>query len=441
MMRRLAAGDLDVDVPAQRRPDEIGAIAGAVLVFKDAMIATAQAAKVLEAQQQMQAASDTQTALVPMAEAIETEAGAALSRVQARAAAMTATATDMSGSAVRTGHAATDATAAAGKALATSQSVANAADQLAAAIAETGQQVGQSATVSDQAVAAGRETRAAIEALNARVGQIGAVVELISDIAGRTNLLALNATIEAARAGSAGKGFAVVASEVKSLATQTARSTEDIGRQIADVRSATNTAVSAVTHIEQTITDIAQITRGVAAAVEKQAAATMGIAFNVTETASAVNDMNVRITDVSTEAEQTERYALSVRENAAALEKAVADLRHAVVRVVRTSATEVNRRGEPRYPVASPCRVTVAGATHAATLADLSIGGAHVRDAPPLTPGGRGTLTLEGVAMPLPFLVQNVDSQDGLHVSFEANDVVRAALRPLLDRLAARVAA
>jgi len=73
-----------------------------------------------------------------------------------------------------------------------------------------------------------------MNALSKAAQKIGDVVRLISDIAGRTNLLALNATIEAAPAGDAGKGFAVVASEVKSLATQTARATQDITVEVSD---------------------------------------------------------------------------------------------------------------------------------------------------------------------------------------------------------------
>jgi methyl-accepting chemotaxis protein len=431
-MRQLAKGGLVAEVPAQERRDEIGAMAAAVLVFKDGM---AEAERLARAVGQPTGQREIQAALVAMADAIETEAGAALQQVHARTAAMTETATDMSGSAARTGRSAESAAAAAAQALQTSQSVATAADHLAASIGEIGNQVSQSAVVAGHAVAAGHATRATIEALNGQVARIGAVADMIGEIAGKTNLLALNATIEAARAGEAGKGFAVVASEVKSLATQTARSTQDIGRHIDEVRSATQEAVAAVVRIEQTIGEINAIASGVAAAVEKQAAATTGIAFNVAETASAANEMNGRITEVSAEAEQTERYSLSVRENAAALEAAVADLRHAIIRVVRTSTTEVDRRHAPRHPVDLPCRLSVAGGTHEARLADLSETGAHLTDAPPLSPGTRGTVSLGGMAMPVPFVVRSVDDRSALHVEFEMNEAVRSALSILLERL------
>ena len=188
-----------------------------------------------------------------------------------------------------------------------------------------------------RAVAAGGETRATMEALNQEVGQIGAVAEMIAEIAARTNLLALNATIEAARAGEAGKGFAVVASEVKALANQTARSTEEITRHIGQVRAATGASVAAVTRIEQTITEINAIASSVAAAVEQQGAATAEIARSVTETAAAANEMTGRTGEVSAEARETGRQAAQVRADSDALSQAMADLKHGVVRVVRTS--------------------------------------------------------------------------------------------------------
>jgi hypothetical protein len=271
--------------------------------------------------------------------------------------------------------------------------------------------------------------------LNAQVGRIGTVTGVIRDIAKQTNLLALNATIEAARAGEAGKGFAVVASEVKSLATQTARSTEDISRQVDEVRAATGEAVAAVLRIEKTITEINVIAGGVASAVEKQAASTMGIAFNVAETASAATDMNNRITEVSAEAEHTERHALSVRENATALELAVAELRHAVVRVVRTSTTEVDRRLATRHPIDLPCRIGADGATHDARLVDLSESGARIEGAPRLAAGSRGTLSLDALPALVPFGVRTLDHRGDLHVQFDKSEAVHAAVSALLERL------
>ncbi len=184
-----------------------------------------------------------------------------------------------------------------------------------------------------RAVAAAAETRKTIEALNARVEQIGAVADIIGEIATRTNLLALNATIEAARAGDAGKGFAVVASEVKALATQTASSTQEISRHIGDMRAAALASVNAVTLIEQTIDEVNAIAGSIAAAVEQQGAATAEIARNVAGTAAAANEMTSRVTEVSAEAGQNiGRRAAEVRDSTTEMKQAVEQLKHQVVR-------------------------------------------------------------------------------------------------------------
>jgi methyl-accepting chemotaxis protein len=132
---------------------------------------------------------------------------------------------------------------------------------------------------------------------------------LIKDIASQTNLLALNATIEAARAGDAGKGFAVVASEVKSLATQTARATEDIGLQIAAIQEATGTAVTAISGIGKTIDAINDIAASIASAVTRQGAATEEIARSVDQVASGTGAVSARIAIVTSEAGETDRSA------------------------------------------------------------------------------------------------------------------------------------
>ena len=220
-MRRLAAGDMAVEIGGTSRGDEIGKMAQAVEVFKQNAVDRVR----LEAEQkvlELRAAAEKQAALITMAEKIEAETNEALEGIGSRSESMAATAEAMRSSASRTGAAAKNAATAAGQALANAQTVASAAEQLSASISEIGGQVSQSNEVVGRAVAAGSETRAKMEALNERVGRIGAVADMIGEIAAKTNLLALNATIEAARAGDAGKGFAVVASEVKQLATQTA---------------------------------------------------------------------------------------------------------------------------------------------------------------------------------------------------------------------------
>jgi len=159
--------------------------------------------------------------------------------------------------------------------------VAAAAEELTSTVAAVSDQIRNSAAIAAQAVSDAGRTDGIVQGLSGAAEKIGDVVKLITAIAGQTNLLALNATIEAARAGEAGKGFAVVASEVKALATQTAKATEEISRQVNEIRRTSAEAVTAIQGIAQVVQRIDSIAAEAADAIEQQGAATREIAQGI----------------------------------------------------------------------------------------------------------------------------------------------------------------
>jgi methyl-accepting chemotaxis protein len=193
------------------------------------------------------------------------------------------------------------------------------AEELAVSVNEIGRQVAESARIAGAAVEEAHATDQSVSGLSDAAAKIGEVVELISDIAARTNLLALNATIEAARAGEAGRGFAVVASEVKNLATQTAKATEGIVTQIASMRNATGQAVTALRSIGGTIQRMNEIAVAIASAVEEQGAATREIAQAVQQAAIGTTEVNENIGVVNEAVTDTGRRAGAVLEAATEL--------------------------------------------------------------------------------------------------------------------------
>ncbi|WP_448205714.1 methyl-accepting chemotaxis protein [Azospirillum sp. sgz302134] len=433
VMKRMSGGDYALSVPRAASRDEIGEMARAVEVFKANGLEN-QTMHADQERQREQAEAAKRAALESMAATVERETRNAVDRVAERTQRMETNAGAMAQSAGAVGLNSQSVAAAAEQALRNAQTVASATDELASSIREIGTQVAQASAITRRAVDSGGEARATIESLSNAVTRIGDVALLIQNIASQTNLLALNATIEAARAGEAGKGFAVVASEVKNLANQTAKATEEIAQQIADIQAVTDSAVSAVGTITGSITEVDHVAAAIAAAMEEQAAATQEISRNVNDTASAAQEVSSRIAEVSREAGATGNRADEVRVVADEVSQGIDDLRSVLIRVVRTSMTEVDRRRQPRYEADLRVRIETPSGDRSGRLRNLSVGGAALEGWNDAVAGARATLHIDGFGSPLPARVIEVEHTH-CHVRFDLTDAARTAFEQRLAAL------
>jgi len=320
-LQRMASGEIDAEIREAQRTDEIGALGRAVENIKSMVARKAGEEAALRQAADAAAAAARQRTMMELADNFEAAVGGIVSLVSDAAIELQATAQTMTKTATETAAQSTNVAAAAEEAATNVQTVAAAAEELGSSVSEIGRQVTGSTNLAKAAVLDADQTTQLVQVLSQTSAKIGDMVGLIANIASQTNLLALNATIEAARAGEAGRGFAVVATEVKELASQTARATDEIARQIGAVQGVTEQAVDAIATITARIREIDTVATSIAAAVEQQGAATQEIVRNVAQASTGTSAVTGNIVGVAQASEQTGAAAAHVLSSASALSR------------------------------------------------------------------------------------------------------------------------
>jgi methyl-accepting chemotaxis protein len=329
-MRTLAKDDTSVEIRMQHRADELGEMARAVGHFKLGIAERLNLeTKAGEAAAKREA---TFNSMRSIAHGFESEIKHALSEMVVRTGTLKQASNVMGDAATTSGSRSNSVVEIANVAAGNAQSISAAVEELSASIGEIGRQVHDAAHSAEVAAQDGAKAAEIVSGLTKTADSVAGILNIIRDIADNTNLLALNATIEAARAGDAGKGFAVVANEVKSLATRSARATEEIRAQIQAVQDISGSAASSISEIVTKLKSIHNSTTGIAASVTEQDAATQEIARNVTESTRRQEEMAALAIDVKTAAESTGSESSTVLKVASEVSESADSLKQRVDR-------------------------------------------------------------------------------------------------------------
>ncbi len=293
-MNALAAGDRSVRIPGLSRRDEIGAMARSIAVFKQTAHEVDEI-RAKEAAFKEQAEADRRETLKRMADSFENTVRRVAQSVHRSAERIAADANGLSADSETTRSQGEDMAATIGHAALSMTRVVASSDELLHTVASVDRRLGESEASIRRTLDGANAVSTRVQALSEAANGIGKVVELIAEIADRTNLLALNATIEAARAGDAGKGFAVVADEVKQLAQQTRRATAEIDAQVRTIRADIGETVEAISGICADVADIENLASNLIEAVRLQTVASSDIRSHVAAAAKGTDAVSERL--------------------------------------------------------------------------------------------------------------------------------------------------
>jgi len=424
-MRTLAAGDLAVTVPYAGAGDEIGVMAGAVQVFKEAGIENLRLQRARETDQ-AEAREHLRNEMLTLTEALEGEVATSVGDISLQADRLTEGALQLLDTTRALEAMAQSVAGAIDTTTGNVQTVAGATEELEASSREISSRITDSSRLADEARTKADAASASVGGLTDATARIADVVTLITKIAGQTRMLALNATIEAARAGEAGKGFAVVAEEVKGLASQTEEGIARVSAQAREIGGTTEAAVATVDAVAAAIRDIDAIAAVVATSAEQQRAATSEIMRSAAEAAGHTGSVRDNAREMLDGAERTGVTAGKVAELSAMVNRDIQALHRRLSLILRTSAGG-DRRSSHRAPVSIPFRGVIGGQPCAGQTGDVSESGALliVTARPEGANGKSGQIEMEGVG---PVDVQVlVESPLGLHIRFLALDDERKA--------------
>lgn len=281
---------------------------------------------------------------VLLARTLGRQIGAAVGHVQSSSAELQAAASQQATGAKEQASAMTEISTTISELVATSRQIAESAQR----VAQIAEQTAGAARTGGGTVERGQESIAGIRRqidlvvshmldLGRKSQEIGAVLDIVAELAEQTNILAINATIEASGAGEAGKRFAVVAEEIRKLADRVAASTKGIRTQIDDVRGAVNTTVMATESGAKAVdagarqfTDVALAFKQIAALVGTTTEAAREIELSTKQQASAAEQVRIAVTDVAQATQETEASSSQTLQTASQLAGLSLDLRRLI---------------------------------------------------------------------------------------------------------------